>query len=198
MNLIHRYIFNPRAESLLIQSEFGRNYILTKLLLYILQNIDHQIPIPVTGIPKDAIFKMKNILIGLEFNSPECQAFIYQYLVKYNPKTSFQLIETYKDKKALLTNLMMRNIMQGILTSPTLTAQDKIQVYRQFRSIMSDLGYKSNHHSNTIIYLFELLHQLPEGDPNRNTDFIKAALKIAKKLHLPDSLIQEWSRKLGY
>ena len=59
---------------------------------------------------------------------------------------------------------------------------------------MSDLGYKSNHHSNTIIYLFELLHQLPEGDPNRNTDFIKAALKIAKKLHLQDSLIQEWSR----
>lgn len=168
----------------------NQKYILDKLIQVILIAIDEQFR------NKIGVSRMKNIVLGLNFDSKVSHALLYQYLVKYEPTASINIIESYKDNKAVLTNVIMRGLMSGILSTPLLEKQDKILLFHKFRNIMKELGYKSEYKVFTAIELINLMVEINESNPNRTLDDIIKVLEVAKKMKVPKEIIQNWARRL--
>lgn len=169
----------------------NRQFLVEKLMQAVLRGIDARLRLRL------AVVKIKEVVAQLPFDTRFVHALVYKYLVKYNPRASLALVQHYRRRKLLLTNVHKAGVMSGILETPLLLRQERVRLFEEFRAALRASGYKSRYRVHTAVELLELMVQIHERAPTRLRHEIVAVLRMAQRWMVPRQLVFRWAVRLG-
>ena len=189
LNILHRYLWKNHFD--FTNSLQGKEYIMKCLITETLRFINKE-----NKNATDAILKMKALVQRLEFSSPAARCSLYKYIVRDLPSKGVSILHSYKERKSYLTNDIMRSIMSGLLSSHRLKDHEKIQYFREFRSELKALGYKSKIHKSTAVELLNLVTRMIEKCPEKSSDTVKWIFNYSRQKRIPKDVTQNLRRRL--
>lgn len=169
----------------------NRQFLMEKLMQAVLRGIDERLRL------KLAVVKIKEVVAQLPFDTRFVHALVYKYLVKYNPRASLALVQHYRRRKLLLTNVHKAGVMSGILQTPLLLRLERVRLFDEFRAALRASGYKSRYRVHTAVELLEVMVQIHERAPTRLRHEIVAVLRMAQRWMVPRQLVFRWAVRLG-
>lgn len=134
------------------KSKYGRDYIYNNVIEEIMRFIEREN----YDNPKLAIFKMRDILGGIECFAIPVRGYIFKIMVKEDPSKAIKLLQFYQNNKPSLTNLI-QYIILGIFQTNTLTKNEKILYFTDFLQELQLLGYRHKIRQSTGYELVKLL-----------------------------------------
>lgn len=189
LNSIHAFMQSPVYT--FVSTAIGRDYILEGLVADVMR-------FAFRGCenPQDGIYKLRDILNSLSFNSKNAQSAVYRYMIRENPHQCISILHTYKDRKSFLRTTIMEAIMSGVLTSPKLPDLDKLALFKHFRQVHMDLGYKNSLKPRNVIELVNLLIRIHKADPSGSPESLRWILAYAKDKRVPRHIAEKWAQSL--
>lgn len=137
-------------------STYGKDYIYNNVLGDIMKFVERGND----DNPKQAIFKMRDILGSIECSAIPVRGYIFKLMVKEDPTKAIKLIQFYQNNKTNLSNLI-QYIISGILQTKHLNKNEKILSLKSFLGEMNMLGYRHKIRQSTGYELIKVLQPEP-------------------------------------
>ncbi|ODV81641.1 uncharacterized protein CANTADRAFT_92886 [Suhomyces tanzawaensis NRRL Y-17324] len=137
------YSINERFQSgqfTFVTSVYGKDYIMNNLMLEVMRFVER------SGDSTSGILKMRDIISTLNDSNSQkealatAQSSLFKLMIKDDPTKAVKLLQLYQTTKAKLSGKITFMIL-GILTSPKLDINQKIQFFKSFLDKLKEYGY---------------------------------------------------------
>lgn len=138
------------------------------------------------------IERLKTIAEDISMPGGLRTSILFLYRVKKNPEDALNILKEFKDHKSQLNRNLMNAIESGILTSKTLTAQQRLELFQRFRKDLELHGYKSKMLRRNSILLIKLMLSMSSSNESK-LNLLDKARSFTKKQKIPQHMINKWS-----